>query len=306
MKPGVNRILITGAGGFIGSGLLRKLAQAPNTKVFGSYKSVSGPDSVSFPCDLMDSQALSELIDFIKPTTVVQAAGVRPQKSTGFAVDGDLKIAQNLLMALRRTRVKPNLIAIGSCAEYGAAASPYLEETNPLPSTPYGQSKFKATEFLLNQSQVDNQPVILIRPSVVYGEGQPADMFIPSLISAIRQNRKVLASPGFQKRDFVHVEDVVDAIVACLEFSAGWNGMVLNIATGQSRSLREVADVISKQVGRPVDEFVDFGAFAYSANEVMDYRVSVSKAENIIKWTPKITLESGIQRILKAAGDGDQ
>ena len=103
-----------------------------------------------------------------------------------------------------------SFIQIGSSAEYGNIKSPHLENAKCNPKLIYGKSKLKATNYLLKLYKKKKFPVTILRLYQIYGGGQNYDRFLPILIKACIKDREFNASHGKQKRDFMHVNDVVE------------------------------------------------------------------------------------------------
>jgi nucleoside-diphosphate-sugar epimerase len=189
-------------------------------------------------------------------------------------------------------------VAIGSCDEYGIQSSPYLESSIAKPISVYGVSKLSLTEHLIELSLKSGFPSVILRPSVVYGPNQPTNMFIPSVFNAIVEKRRLALSPGGQTRDFVHVDDVVEALISCITTEFILPGSIYNLASQESLTIKEVANKIVDLYGSKYRILLEFGALNYRSSEVMNYRVNAEKARKELGWKSKITLDEGV-RLLK-------
>ena len=141
-------------------------------------------------------------------------------------------------------------------------------------------------------------PSVVIRPSVVYGEGQGMDMFLPSLASSIINRSNFNMTKGNQYRDFIYINDLIDAILLVLEYFEAITGEVINISYGESYRLASVAKKFANMITPNGDSFLNIGVNSYRKSEVMDYHVSNIKAKKILHWYPKINLESGMKKVL--------
>ena len=107
-------------------------------------------------------------------------------------------------------------------------------------------------------------------------------------------------TPGEQIRDFVYVEDVVNAYLAAGRAKAGFGG-IFNIGSGVPSRIRDVAAMAASLLsGR---ELLEIGVKGYRAAEVMDYRVDISRAEKVLGWRPETDLETGLRLTIEAYGE---
>jgi nucleoside-diphosphate-sugar epimerase len=194
-----------------------------------------------------------------------------------------------LLEYLDRSSIR-RFVQIGSSDEYGNAPAPQRESLREQPISPYSLGKVAATHFMQMLQRAEGFPAVTLRLFLTYGPGQDERRFLPQIIRGCLDGREFPVSAGEQLRDFCYVDDTVDAIFRSFECDFT-NGRILNIASGEPRSIREVIETIVRLIGSGTPKF---GAIAYRPGENMALYADTSAAREMLDWSPKVTLEMGI------------
>ena len=127
---------------------------------------------------------------------------------------------------------------MGSSAEYGRLNSPHKENMKCDPKSIYGNAKLLASKYLLNIYKKKKFPVTILRLYQAYGQRQDINRFIPIVINACLRNDKFPCSDGKQYRDFVHISDVIRAIIKCLLIKAS-KGQIINIGSNKPKKISD-------------------------------------------------------------------
>ncbi|MBY0429549.1 MAG: NAD(P)-dependent oxidoreductase, partial [Alphaproteobacteria bacterium] len=159
-----------------------------------------------------------------------------------------------------------------------------------------GWGKKCARELLKDWSNSSGKPCFWLRPFTVYGEEQRDNMLIPYAVKHAQAGLEASFSDGLQERDFVHVEDVVKAIYLALQSShTGFHE--INLGWGKSMQVRavlgQIADIFDAQ------NLFKFGAITRRPDEPLIRFADISTARDVLKWSPKVTIEEGLQRIAR-------
>ena len=163
----------------------------------------------------------------------------------------------------------------------------------------YSSTK-KAFLHVLNYvSKESGLKVVNLRLEYVYGPGDDDLKFITRLIESIIGEKALDASPGMQKRDFIFVEDVVEAFVRAIELidKVEEDFVTLDIGSGKSVSIRAFSDIaerVSSKKGR-----VKWGSVAYRKNEIYDSKADIEKTKHVLKWEPRYNLTEGLNRTIE-------
>ena len=184
------------------------------------------------------------------------------------------------------------IVFSSSAAVYAESDKPVNEEYTLAPKSPYGQNKVDA-EALLSRSSV---PHIALRYFNAYGAGQSpqyAGVITAFITNALKGNDLVIYGDGLQTRDFVFVEDIVEANIAAMNYkSAGFE--VFNIASGETITIKELAELIiglagsqSKVVHRPA-----------RVGDIIRSEADISKAKSVLGWSPKCSLREGLEKTI--------
>ena len=288
------KIVITGSTGFIGENFINAIQH------FG-LEIIKAPHNL----DLNNSAETIGFITSSDPHLILHLATNRMQdreSSPSQSHNSLSRLDYNVVLASQKLMHLERFVAIGSCDEYGIQSFPYSESSLAKPISAYGFSKFALTEYLGDLSSKSGFPSVIVRPSVVYGPNQRTNMFIPTVFSAMIERRRLALSPGGQTRDFVYVDDVVEALISCLTKDSISPGSIYNLATQESFTIKDVANMIADLFGSKYRMLLEFGALDYRLSEVMDYRVNAQKARQELGWTSKVTLAEGL-RILKNTPD---
>ena len=136
-------------------------------------------------------------------------------------------------------------------------------------------------------------PVTVLRPTLAYGPGQDDDMFLPSLIRSLHKNQPFIMTPGEQTRDFLYIDDLINAILHVPRYPLS-RGNIINIGSGIPTKILDVAYLVERLMN--TKDLIRFGRIPYRNNEIMDYYVDLTKAEKILHWKPKISLNEGLKR----------
>ena len=210
-------------------------------------------------------------------------------------IDVHFSALQNLLEILPRKKLK-RFIQIGSSDEYGNTPAPQLEEYRESPISPYSLSKLASTHFLQMLYKTENFPASILRLFLTYGPGQDDKRFLPQIIKGCLQDLPFPTSHGEQLRDFCYVEDTVKAIFLALHSDSA-NGEIFNVASGIPITIRSLIDRICTIIdkGKP-----QFGFIPYRTSENMELYASIKKINNVLGWTPQVSLDEGIKRTINS------
>ncbi len=293
------RALVIGGTGFIGSHLVRKLVKADFSVVSLSIHSDKGDDSsVKYiSCDISDHKLLKQKISFSFDYVFNLGGYIN---HSGFDTNEGIKTFDThfesikyIVSLLDRKRIK-RFIQFGSSDEYGDAVSPQNEISNGEVFTPYAKGKLFMTEFLINKFKLDNFPVTIIRLFLVYGPGQDESRLIPYVINNCLRNADVELSSGDQLRDFLYIDDLIEAIEKIIK-TEKLKGEIINIASGNQTKIKSVVKMIHKIISKGN---LNFGSRDINRKENSSLVADVTKAQNILEWKSKVKLEEGIKKTI--------
>jgi UDP-glucose 4-epimerase len=290
------RVLITGASGFVGRHLLRQLHD------YGAQISTISRNPGNFgqkidehAIDITNAHGIYECIQNIQPEYIFHLAAYK-QRDAGIqsfysSVETNLIGTLNVFSAAKDVHSIQSVVTLGTAEEYGNKRSPFSEQLRESPVTPYSFSKSCVSHMGELFFHLYDLPVVIVRPTIAYGPGQGTDMFLPSLIFSLLQDKPFDMTFGEQTRDFVYITDLVRAVI----LASGKNsarGEIINIGSGVSVRLADVAKKIERMLHKK--GLVNLGGKPYRKNEVMDYNVDLKKARKVLGWTPEISLEEGL------------
>jgi len=315
------RVLITGATGFIGQRLVRRLVDA-GARVFAGVAPECVPEGVAsdrgvpdaggervaglpmqarrLGFDIRDAEAVLAAVAEAAPQVVFNLAAVgvtNPDVDPSLALTVNAGGTLHLLEALRGRDVH-RIVLVGTCHEYGAIQGHRRQGSDCFdPFNAYAASKVAGWAVGRMYWRAHGLPVLTARPFQVYGPGQPKHALVPAAIRAALAGEDFRTTPGEQKRDFVYVNDVVTGLLACAE-APGGEGRSLELGTGQAHAVRGVVERIWAITGargriRP-------GALPYRAGEVMHMVANADLTAQLIGWNAQVNLEEGLRRTVEA------
>ncbi len=187
---------------------------------------------------------------------------------------------------------------MGSSVEYGNLKSPQKESAKcNLKSVKsiYGKAKFLSSIYLIDLFKRKKFPSTVLRLYLAYGPRQDANRFLPIIIRGCIKNKKFPCSQGIQSRDFIHVDDVVEAIIKTLT-NKNARGQIINIGSGKPRKIRNIIEHVKKisNGGYP-----QFGKIKLRKDEILKLYPNINKAKGKINWRPKILFEKGLKSTIK-------
>jgi nucleoside-diphosphate-sugar epimerase len=208
-----------------------------------------------------------------------------------------------------RTNILSTLTALELCRKYKAKLiflSSYvygipeylpIDELHPLKAyNPYAQSKLISEQLCEGYYRDFNVPVIILRPFNIFGNGQNEKFLISTILKELDDGkREITLKDPYPRRDYVHVDDVVNAIYFALNSRISFGAY--NICSNASYSVKDVTEIISRNVLNPVK--FDFESDGARPSEVSDTRGSFDKIFKDLGWQPKLTFEQGIIKDLK-------
>jgi UDP-glucose 4-epimerase len=297
------RVIITGANGFIGYHLTKRLiSEGARVDAFiherdnriKRLKDHCSIDRVS----LLDKDNLESLIKEIKPEIVFHLAGVVNVDRSPSLISDMMNInfqgTVNLIHALRGIDYE-YLINTGTCEEYGVNPAPFSEEQCPRPVSPYSVSKASTTLYCTMLADTQKLPIVTLRPFLTYGPFQISRMLVPDTIMKALKKEDFKMTKGEQTREFNFVDDIVEGYLRAAVTPEA-RGEVLNIGNGKEYTVREVVLLILELLDNPVNPLI--GALPYRGGETWRFYCDNSKAHRILNWSPRIELKEGLRRTI--------
>jgi dTDP-glucose 4,6-dehydratase len=307
------KVLVTGAGGFIGSHLTERLVnEGASVKAFVRYNSKGTRGFIdSFTPqirerlevvagDLRDPHAVSSAVrgtDYVfhlGALIAIPYSYVHPREVVETNVIGTLNVLNACL------EVKPARIVHTSTSEvYGTAQYVPIDEKHPLVGqSPYSASKIGADQLAESYHRSYDLPVATIRPFNTYGPRQSARAVIPTVITQAIGRDTVHVGAMHPVRDLTFVTDTVDGFIRTAE-SEDVVGRVVNVGWGQGVSVKELVEKIVSMVGRKVEVMFDATRVRPAKSEVDRLVADNTAAREVLGWEPKVDLDEGLGQTIK-------
>jgi nucleoside-diphosphate-sugar epimerase len=289
----VKRVLVTGAGGFIGRQTLVPL-QAAGFEVHAASLAVpkDAPSGIHwYSHNLLNDAEVNELFSTARPAYLLHLAWyAEPGKFWNAPGNRQwVESGKKMVEAFCRNGGKRAVFA-GTCAEYETGHGQCVENQTPLrPATLYGACKNELHQFTAAFAAQNDLSMSWGRVFHLYGPHEYPGRFVPAVIRSLLRGEEARCTEGMQMRDFMHVRDVAAAFVALLQSPV--EGAV-NIASGQTVQLADIARHIARHLG--AEEFLKLGALPMPSGETPVLTASVERLNREVKWIPSIPLEQGL------------
>lgn len=311
------RVLVTGAGGFIGSQLVETLAlNGADVRAFVRYNSRGDAGSLRqlsadifreldvVAGDLRDTAAVDRAVrgvDFVFHLGAIISIPYsykHPMETAETNFMGTL----NVLLACLSHGVE-RLIHTSTSEVYGTAQFTPMDESHPLQGqSPYSASKIGADKLVESFYRSYNLPVVTVRPFNTYGPRQSARAVIPTIITQSLTEDRIYLGNLEARRDFTYVRDTVNGFIRAAE-AEGILGQELNLGTGEDISIGELATRIIRLVGRPVEIVTESERMRPEKSEVMRLLSDNGLARRILDWEPAYSLEDGLRETIAWIGN---
>jgi len=309
----VDKILVTGAGGFVGQHLVQKLVNQNFEVYAASYtkhpelSELLDNDHILVG-DLTDYQYAEQLIKTTQPTIIYHLAALSivhtNVESAKRALENNLALQYNLLEAIKTHSPSTRLIAISSGNIYGRVKESELpiKETTPIrPLNSYAVSKYSQEMLALQYYYAYDMDVVILRPFNHTGPGQTDNFVIPAFahqFADIKSGKKepVISVGNLNTaRDFTDVSDMVDAYI--LASTNCQSGQIYNIGAGQASKISEILALMSEISGLKVE--IQEDKSRVRGVDVPVLMADSSKFRGITGWEPKISFKTTLKSVLE-------
>lgn len=284
-------ILITGASGFLGRHLAKRLSNLPVSVIATDVNLPPVPGTKSVSANLVNPDQIEAIFRQYQPDMVVHmaAAGVRnPGLPLNTAIKVNLMGSITLYQMAMKYGVK-RFIHTGTSYEYGDR----IDANHADPISMYAASKAAAWDFGRMYYRTEGLPIVGLRLFQVYGPGLPGGV-LEAALKAAQNGVPFNTTYGEQKRDWVYVDDVLDAYLNALH-APYVEGRAYDIGTGRTHSLKSVLELVAAYTGRLE---IRFGALPYRAGEVFDLVAEPTLTRDHLGWRAKTSIEEGLRKTI--------
>lgn len=287
----MEKILITGASGFIGS----HVAAHAKAKGFEVYE-LSHKDT-----PLQDKAAVEKCLDEVRPDAIFHLA--TSILMSGKVADPHTLIATNVEGAINLMEAAAKFdvgafINTGTFAEYGPKGHPVKEDELCTPLEIYAMSKLASTVYAQGLAKRTGFPAITLRLFTPYGSRMREKSLVMNVLSSIKNNKPIMLTQPSVARDFIYVGDVAEVYIEAIEKAEEKKGEVFNVGSGEKTSLQELVDAAAFSAG--IEAHPRWGAIPVQSYDSDLWQADMEKTFSHFAWRPRTPLEEGIRKTLLA------
>jgi len=279
------KILITGYSGFIGSYLLKRLNKNEHELVLAD---------ITNDTDICDWQQVKhftgiDIIIHLANLSFVPASYEQPKRF----YETNYLSTLNMLELCRLNGAK---MIYFSSYMYGHPQYQPIDENHPIQAyNPYSQTKVICESLCEGYNRDFKVPITIFRPFNIYGKGQNPEFLIPSIIQQAH-NGKIVIRDDRPKRDYIHVEDIISAIITAIEIKDENDSIKkYNLGSGISYSVKDIIDIVREFFDSEIEYIC---SHEVRANEVLDTIADITKIKRELNWEPKISIKEGLRKML--------
>lgn len=240
----MRKILLIGSTGFVGRHIAEALVE--EVVLFVTTRQLEQATTTVIYFDFAVPQSWASIIA-LAPDIIINAAGygvVKKQTNIEDTYDFNYRLPSRLVCYLQEQGFTPFWLQIGTAFEYDLEEQQLIEESNCLPLTHYGMSKYLCSHFLL--SSKNRLPFLILRPFAMFGPYENASKLVPYLLTAQKTKKAIPLSNGEQERDYFYVKDLARFIAGpVVQHLSTIQGRILNLGSGQPQSLKKLASELS-------------------------------------------------------------
>lgn len=303
-------VLVTGAGGFIGSHLVEELLKlGANVKVFLRYTSSGSIGNLAFlPTknyeliygDLRDPFAVKSALTDVDIVFHLASLISIPHSYRNPRDNFDVNV-NSILNILEAAKIHgtEQVLHTSTSEVYGTAMYVPIDEKHPLQGqSPYSASKISADMLANSYFLSFDSPVITVRPFNNFGPRQSSRAIIPTIILQALANNKIKLGDTSTTRDFLFVKDTVKGYIKISENFEKIKGETFNLGTGKEFSINDTVNIISKLLDVDIEIVTDQSKIRPNKSEVRRLCCNFDKVNSLIGWKPSYSFEDGLEETI--------
>lgn len=307
------RVLVTGAGGFIGSSIVEEVVRrGAQVTGFTRYTSAGTSGNIRFlPKEVRDAVRIvaGDLADAATAANAVEGHDIVIHAAALVGIPysyvnpvevvlTNTMATAHILEACRKRGIQ-RVVCFSTSEVYGTARYAPIDEEHPLQGqSPYSASKIGSDQIALSYQRSFGLPVAIVRPFNTYGPRQSSRAVIPTIISQAVAGKVVKLGSLTPTRDLCYVGDTARGVIRVCECDDAI-GEVINIGTGQEISIGDLAHRIFALIGRAPEIVLDEQRVRPGNSEVMRLIADRSKAKRLLDWEPQVSLDEGLGQTIE-------
>ncbi len=297
-------VLITGGAGFIGANFARYFCKLGHDVTVLEKKEADlwRLDAIKSKIKIQHAglenyQEIENLVMALKPQIILHFAayGVYPRKQKDIANTINVNVTGtiNLVNACSRLPFEC-FINTGSSDEYGPKQKPAKETDAIHPNNLYAVTKAAATLYCRLMAEKHGLPIVTVRPFMMYGYFEEKDRLIPAIITACLNNSELKLSQPDSVRDFIFIEDAIEAYMKIIPQAENLKGEIFNLAGGKQTSIGQIVKLIKTLAKSDIQP--QYGQVVSAHQEPKNWTGDISKISRKLKWKPAHTLKEGLKK----------
>lgn len=306
------KVLVTGAGGFIGSHLTESLARlGADVTAMVHYNALSDPGNLRFVEESIRARlnicfgniedgdyvrhvaSGQDIIFHLAALIAIPYSYVAPRSYVRTNIEGTL----NVMEAARQLGVS-RVLHTSTSEVYGTALRVPIDESHPIQGqSPYSASKIGADKIAESYFRAFDLPVVTVRPFNTFGPRQSARAFIPTIISQAFDREAIYLGSLEPQRDMTFVSDTVAGFIAAAT-AENIEGETINLGTGETYTIGHLAERIIGLMGVEKEIRLDEARVRPAKSEVERLVSDNSNARRLLGWAPKVSIDDGLRQAI--------
>lgn len=303
------KLLITGADGFIGRNLIKRLKNVPDVDIYTiSRKSViSEPSVTNYCCDILDESAVHKIFEHQTFDVVIHLAALTAHEdiinNKNLALCTNLKGTENIISAFNRFCTNAVFYYASSGKVYGRTNEmPITENAIERPTTILGKGKYITERIIEFYSDVKSNKYTIMRIFNVYGGEQKKNFIVPTLLKQLSEGNQLELGNIYDKRDYLYIEDLISAIEALISNRHKLSHFeIVNIGSGIPVSVEKIVEELKRILNREEIKINISKQRMRSDETEVEYCIT-KKLYKLTGWHSKFDLHAGLTETCKQQG----